>query len=150
MASFRQATSHYLSKCWPRSMVSLGHSELIINVIIFKRILVIDSWGSSCEIALMWMSLDLTDDPSTLVQVMAWCCQATSHYLSQCWPRSQSPYGITTPQWANRIAGVHATYEKTNTVEWYNYFIKSLLKDMLKIINTLTSTDFDEIQVHTT
>ena len=22
---------------------------------------------------------------STLVQVMAWCCQATSHYLSQCW-----------------------------------------------------------------
>ena len=23
---------------------------------------------------------------STLVQVMAWCCQASSHYLSQCWP----------------------------------------------------------------
>ena len=22
------------------------------------------------------------DDRSTLVQVMAWCCQATSHYLS--------------------------------------------------------------------
>ena len=30
-----------------------------------------------------------------LVQVMAWSCQATSHYLSQCWPRSLSPYGIT-------------------------------------------------------
>ena len=41
------------------------------------------------------MSLDLTDDKSTLVQVMAWCHQATSHYLSQCWPRSLSPYGIT-------------------------------------------------------
>ena len=40
---------------------------------------------------------------STLVQVMAWCRQATSHYLSQCWPRSQSPYGITRPQWVNRI-----------------------------------------------
>ena len=35
---------------------------------------------------------------STLVQVMAWC-QATSHYLSQCWPRSLSPYDITRPQW---------------------------------------------------
>ena len=23
-----------------------------------------------------------------LLQVMAWCCQATSHYLSQCWPIS--------------------------------------------------------------
>ena len=30
---------------------------------------------------------------------MAWCHQATSHYLSQCWPRSPSPYGVTRPQW---------------------------------------------------
>ena len=42
---------------------------------------------------------DLTDDKSTLVQVMAWCHQATSHYLNQCWPRSPTPYGITRPQW---------------------------------------------------
>ena len=27
---------------------------------------------------------------SALARVMAWCCQATSHYLSQCWPRSMS------------------------------------------------------------
>ena len=32
------------------------------------------------------MPLSLTDDKSTLGQVMAWCRQATSHYLSQCWP----------------------------------------------------------------
>ena len=38
------------------------------------------------------MSLDFTDDQSTLVQVIAWCHQATSHYLSQCWPRSLSLY----------------------------------------------------------
>ena len=49
------------------------------------------------------MPLDLTDDKSTLVQVMAWCRQATSHYLSQCWPRSMSPYGITRPQWVNSL-----------------------------------------------
>ena len=49
------------------------------------------------------MSLDLTDDQSTLVQVMAWCSQATSHYLSQCWPRSLSPYGVTRPQWVKFI-----------------------------------------------
>ena len=29
---------------------------------------------------------------------MAWCCQATSHYLNQCWPRSPTPYGVTRPQ----------------------------------------------------
>ena len=35
---------------------------------------------------------------------MAWCRQATSHYLSQCWPISLSPYDVTRPQWANIIA----------------------------------------------
>ena len=51
--------------------------------VIFKQIFAIDGWGISCEIALIWMSMDFTDDQSTLVQVMAWCRQATSHYLSQ-------------------------------------------------------------------
>ena len=40
------------------------------------------------------MPLDLADDKSTLVQVMAWCPQATSQFLNQCWPRSLPPYGI--------------------------------------------------------
>ena len=62
-----------------------------------------DGWGISCKIALRWMPLDLTDDKSTLVQVMAWCRQATSHYLSQCWPRFMSPYGVTRPQWVNSM-----------------------------------------------
>ena len=39
---------------------------------------------------------------STLVQVMAWCRQATSHYPSQCWPRSLSPYGVTRPEWVKK------------------------------------------------
>ena len=47
------------------------------------------------------MPLDLIDDKSTWVQVMAWCHQAPSHYLSQCWLRSMSLYGITRPQWVN-------------------------------------------------
>ena len=62
-----------------------------------------DCWGISCKIALRWMPLDLTDDKSTLVQVMAWCRQATSHYLSQCWPRSLVPYDVTRPQWVNTL-----------------------------------------------
>ena len=27
--------------------------------------------------------------------------QATSHYLSQCWPNTVSPHGVTRPQWVN-------------------------------------------------
>ena len=30
---------------------------------------------------------------------MARCRQATCHYPSQCWPRSQSSYDVTRPQW---------------------------------------------------
>ena len=75
--------------------------EWNFRYVIFERILVIDDRGISCEIALIWVSLDFTDDQSTLVQVMAWCHQATSHYLSQCRPKSLSPYGITSPQWVN-------------------------------------------------
>ena len=76
-----------------------GKFEWNFKYLILQIISVIDGWGISCELALRWMSLDLTDDKSTLVQVMAWCRQATSHYLSQCWPRSLSPYGVTRPQW---------------------------------------------------
>ena len=47
------------------------------------------------------MPLEATADKSILVQAMAWCRQATSHYLSQCWPRSMSPNGVTMPQWVN-------------------------------------------------
>ena len=60
----------------------------------------IDGWGISYEIALIWMPMDFTDDQSTLVQVMAWCRKATSHYLSQCWPRLC--HQMTRPQWVNR------------------------------------------------
>ena len=60
-------------------------------------------WCISCKIALRWMPLDPTDDKSTLVQVMTWCRLETSHYLNQCWPRSPMPYGVTRPQWVNKI-----------------------------------------------
>ena len=89
--------------------LALGKFELNFRHVIFKQILVIDGWGISCEIALIWMSLDLTDDPSTLVEVMAWCRQATSHYLSQCWPRFMSLYGVTRPQWVNMEVNIVST-----------------------------------------
>ena len=97
-------------KCANCSVNSLapGKFEWNFRQVIFKNILVIDGWDISWEIALILMSctlsemmnkrcpitmsLDFTNDQSTLVQVMAWCRHATSHYLSQCWPRSLSPF----------------------------------------------------------
>ena len=65
----------------------------------------------SCKVALRWMPLDFTDDQSTLVQVKAWCRQVTSHYLSQCWPRFVSPYGVTRPPWV-KIQLWNMSYQK--------------------------------------
>ena len=60
--------------------------------------------GTCREIDPMLRPKSLIGDESTLVQVMAWCRQATSHYLSQFWSRSVLPYNINRPQWfkANR------------------------------------------------
>ena len=95
---------HRLSELPARfNSLAPGKFEWNFRYVIFKRISVIDICSISCETALIWMSLDFTDDQSTLVQVMAWCHQATSHYLNQCWPRSPTPYGITWPLWVSHL-----------------------------------------------
>ena len=75
-----------------------------LKLVIFKLMARIDIFNISCEIALRQMPQNRTDDKLTLVQLMAWYRQATSHYLSQCWPRSVLLYGITSsrPQWVNQ------------------------------------------------
>ena len=122
----------------PYNGVTLTHwplGDLSKILVIFKLISVTDGWGISCKIALRWMPLDLTDDMSTLVQVMAWCRQATSHYLSQCWPRFMSPYGVTRPQWVKIsfplnlnynekiIHGLQSIIECTSFKVWVRYFV---------------------------
>ena len=76
------------------------------------------------------MPLNLSDDKSTLIQVMAWCRQAPSHYLSQCWPRSMSPNGVTRPQWVNSY--LNAMSFCTRPLEAYH------LKDPGMRLNTKT------------
>ena len=83
---------------WLNSLAP-GRSECDSKNVIFNLVLVIGIFRSSHDNALRWMPQDLTDDKSTLVQLMAWCQQATRHYLSQCWLSSFLPYGIARPQW---------------------------------------------------
>ena len=92
----------YFAMCtviWTLTHWPLGNLNEILRYVISQRISLIDGWGISCEIALIWISLDFADKQSPLVQVMVWYRQSTSHYLSQCWPSSMSPYGVTRPQW---------------------------------------------------
>ena len=70
--------------CWPLRDVEVYFSysfyELISSVLCVK--LILNEWHRSSFMK-----------RSTLVKVMAWCRQAISNYLSQCWSRSVSPYG---------------------------------------------------------
>ena len=66
---------------------------------IIFTLLTYNSFGTHSETASDWMSQNLTNEKSTWIHVMVWWRQAISHYLSQCWPRSMSPYGIAKPQY---------------------------------------------------
>ena len=77
---------------WGVNSLTPGRSENDHKYVIFNLVLLIGIFRSSYDNALRWMPQGLTDDKSTLVQVMAWC-------LSQCWPSSLSLYGIAMPQW---------------------------------------------------
>ena len=87
-----------------------GRPRCHFKTAIFNLVLLIGIFTSSKDNALRWMPRELTDNKSTLVQVMAWCCQATSHYLSQCWPCTMSPYGVTSPQWVKVYQGIQQWY----------------------------------------
>ena len=119
----------------------------------FKLIVVIDGWCISCEIAIRWMPLDITDDKSTLVQVMAWCHQAPSHYLSQCWPRFLLPYGVTRPQWVNPL-GAQLVWWNLNIflhvliICWHWYAVPRKALSPERPLNLIThSLDTSIIQV---
>ena len=64
----------------------------------FKLIPQSEILGTSCEIGRKWVSQSQIDDTSTLAKVMAWCRQATSHYMSQFGPDS-----VTRPQRVNLL-----------------------------------------------
>ena len=55
----------------------------------FNLVKLIAVFRSSYDNTLRWMPKNRTEK-STLVQLMAWCHPATSHYLSQRWHRSMS------------------------------------------------------------
>ena len=123
-----------------------GRFEWDFRSLIFNLTLMISGWGVSCEIVLLWMPLHLIDDKSTLVQVMAWCRQATSHYLSQCWPRSRSPYGVTRPQWVNKDEEVSSlswepSYLERQSLYWNRTQELSKQPCMFIIMRTHASLD---------
>ena len=62
-------------RCVAKLITHWSPADLTEMLEISKVILVTDCWGISFEIALRWLSLDLTGEETTSVQVMAWSFQ---------------------------------------------------------------------------
>ena len=98
---WRRALMFSLICAWMNGWVNNGeagdlrcHRVHYDVTVMYYHMLWIQFMGTSCEIALRWMPQNTFDGKSILVQVMAWCHQATSHYLSWYWPRCMSPYVV--------------------------------------------------------
>ena len=105
--------------CWPH----VGPMKLVISEVMDT------GYSLICE-HFLWNCSQVTecnrvctfDDKSTLVQVMAWCSQATSNYLSQCWARSILPYGITRSHWGF-IEAEWCIYVSVNKHHWFRLWL---------------------------
>ena len=105
-----------------------GRSGYDFKNLIFNLVLLIGILRSLYDNALRWMPQNITDDKSTLVQVKAWCRQAASHYLSQCWPRSMSQYDDRRPQWVKFLWQWLGKFGQTwsiTLVEFHNEHIEA-------------------------
>ena len=106
---------------------------------IFSLIWAIDGWCISNENTLRQLSVNLTDDKSTLVQVMVWCRQATSLFLSRWCENFMSPYCLIRPQlvtlWCVQ------SWEKAHPVQCSNlYLTKTDINETLSINHLKTKT----------
>ena len=116
--------------CWP-----LGDVALIWSWI-FKSIIHYRAWAPTVK--LLWREChrawplrcgsgngllpDRTKplpEPLLIGEVLwhpiAWCGQAISHYLNQCFPRFKSPYSITRLQWVHDHHGSHTEMMRLTT-----------------------------------
>ena len=91
---------HHWTLMWYCNSLAPGRCDNDFHSVIFKLILDIHILSTYCDFR--WMPQSTLDDNSTLVKVMAWCCQVTSHFLNQWWPKYMLLCGITRPHWIKR------------------------------------------------
>ena len=104
----------------------------------------------SCILFFRWMPWNPTDEKSKLVQVMVWCRQATSHYLSLCWPTSLSPYVVIRTHWVKTVEHTSNTVGVTEMPVYLNIAPKKLFWSKLwdKCSSILWSFNYKRIALH--
>ena len=91
---------------------------------VFELIIQNCSWGTRFEnCPRRLMPQNFSNDKSTLVQVMDWCRQATSHCMSQCWPKCMTPYGVSRPVWVKLVTA--RLQHKIKCLMIYQYLLRN-------------------------
>ena len=90
----RSLTHKYHSNLYQYAIYKMAHERYDCNLdlVIFKLMSRIDILSLFCYKGNYHKTQDLTCDHSILFHIMSWYRQATSLYLSQCWPWCLSPY----------------------------------------------------------
>ena len=83
VVSISDKTSYHYQTSWSHEICGRSHEICGLN---YRIALKFDRPSGDCD----WISL---------FHVTTWCRQATSHYLSQCWPIFMSPFGVTGLRW---------------------------------------------------
>ena len=96
--NFVEAGGIIMNSLWPETCKS-NFISVFIKIILQSDIFRVLPAKLVCE---DWVPQNPFDDKSTMVQVMAWCLQATSHCLSPCWAISMSSCDVNRPQWFNK------------------------------------------------
>ena len=98
------------------------------------------------QIALRWMRGDVIDDCLTLVQVVVWCRQTTSHCLSQCLPRFEAVKCSWLPCPSLIKALTHSAlnpeYSTSSIVSWVTPCLLTSSGHKLCWIYTITGSSF--------
>ena len=105
------------------SLLTPGKCDSLSKNTIFKLILQKSCLCTHCTTTTRWMQQNLYNEKSTLEQVMACGIQATNSYLSQCWPRSMSLYGVTRPEWCKIYTHWISAILETTLLSFELYFM---------------------------
>ena len=103
---------------------SLASGKCGCNYAFFKHTAANYTVSISYETASRWMPQDNIDDESALVQVMACCLMATSHYLNQCWPSSLRHICKATPPWVITFDFQCPQYYTKYSVDFFKMLLK--------------------------
>ena len=125
---------HYM---WAFTHLPMGKVAKILKVKFSNSPYRILAWAFAVKLLLRWMPQNLMNERSTLVHIMAWCRQATSHYLNPCLPRFMLPYGVTRPHWVKASQIIGTSHEHHGITNWRQ--LKYLFNSLCKLTRKKTS-----------